>query len=98
MFISLASPAIANDEHHQTTDTQKTYSGKGEVVLVDKSAGKLKLKHEAIPDLDWPAMTMFFPVSDKSKMDSLKAGDKVEFQFVKSPGGAPLITEIKSLK
>jgi Cu(I)/Ag(I) efflux system protein CusF len=97
-FISFVSPAIANEEHHQKTEAQKTYSGKGEVIVVDMAAGKIKLKHEAIPELDWPAMTMFIPVSDKSKLDGLKVGDKIEFQFVKSPGSSPLITEIKTLK
>jgi len=91
-------PIYANDDHHPKAEVQKSYIVKGEVVVVDKAAGKVKLKHEAVPELDWPAMTMFFPVADKSQLDAVKTGDQVEFQFVKANGGAPLITQIKSLK
>ena len=91
-------PIYANDDHHPKAEVQKSYIVKGEVVVVDKAAGKVKLKHEAVPELDWPAMTMFFPVADKSQLDAVKTGDQVEFQFVKANGGAPLITQIKSVK
>jgi Cu(I)/Ag(I) efflux system protein CusF len=88
----------ANDAHHPKADVQKSYAVKGEVVVVDKDTGKVKLKHEAIPELDWPAMTMFFSVADKSQLDNLVVGDQVEFQLVKSSDGVPVITQIKSIK
>lgn len=68
------------------------------VRLGHKAAGKIKLKHEAIPELDWPAMTMFFSVADKSQLETLHIGDKVEFQLMKSNDGALQITQIKSIK
>ena len=58
-------PIYANDAHHPKAVAQKSYTVKGEVVAVEKAAGKVKLNHEAVPELDWPAMTMFFPVADK---------------------------------
>ncbi len=92
-------PAVyANDVHHPKAEAQKIYTVKGEVVAIDKAAGKVKLKHEAVPELDWPAMTMFFPVADKSQLDGIAIGDQVEFQFVKANGGSPSITQIKPLK
>lgn len=91
-------PIYANDAHHPQAAVQKSYAVKGEVVVVDKATGKVKLKHEAIPELDWPAMTMFFQVADKSQLDVLRAGDQVEFEFVKTNGAAPLITQIKVIK
>lgn len=90
-------PVQANDSHHAKAEAQKSYAVKGEVVAVDKVGGKVKLKHEAIPELDWPAMTMFFPVADKAQLDALKAGDQVNFEFVKNDNG-PLITQIKAAK
>lgn len=93
-----AMPVYANDAHHPKAEVQKGYAVKGEVVAADKAAGKVKLKHEAVPELDWPAMTMFFAVADKSQLDAVKVGDQVEFQFVKANGGGPLITQIKSVK
>ena len=52
---------------------------KGKVVALDKVASKVKLKHEAIPELDWPVMAMFFSVTDKSQLDAVEAGDHVKF-------------------
>lgn len=43
-------------------------------------------------------MTMFFAVADKTQLDTLEIGNRVEFQFVKDKNGAPLITLIKSIE
>jgi len=93
-----AVPASADDPHPPKAEAQKSYAAKGEVMAVDKAAGKVKLKHEAIAELEWPAMTMFFAVADKAQLDALSAGTRVEFQFVKANSGAPLITQIKPVK
>jgi Cu(I)/Ag(I) efflux system protein CusF len=91
-------PSTANDAHHPNAEAQKSYTAQGEVVAVDKAAGKVKLKHEAIAELEWPAMTMFFPVADKAQLDALDVGARVEFQFVKANGGAPRIMQIRPVK
>jgi Cu(I)/Ag(I) efflux system protein CusF len=102
MFVAVlsiaAAPVYANDAHHQTADNQKSYSAKGEVVAVDSALSKVKLKHDPVPELKWPGMTMFFNVADKSLLDTVKTGDQVEFEFVKVDGGGPLITKIKTVK
>jgi len=102
MFVALlsiaAAPVYANDAHHPAADNQKSYSAKGEVVAVDSALSKIKLKHEAVPELKWPGMTMFFNVADKTLLDTVKIGDQVEFEFVKVDGGGPLITKIKPAK
>lgn len=91
-------PGYADDARRPKAEAQKSYAAKGEVVAVDRAAGKVKLKHEAIAELEWPAMTMFFAVADKAQLDALAAGSRVEFQFVKANGSAPLITQIKPVK
>lgn len=102
MFVAIlsiaAAPVYANDAHHQAADNQKSYSAKGEVVAVDKDSSKVKLKHDAVPELKWPAMTMFFKVADKLLLDTVQVGDRVEFEFVKVNGSGPQITRIKTLK
>ncbi len=88
-FISasaIAGPSYAADtdeSHHAGTDTQKSYAVKGEVVAIDQGAGKVKLRHEAIPELGWSAMTMNFAVADKGLMGEVKSGDKVSFRIAK---------------
>lgn len=53
---------------------------KGEVVKVDKAAGKVTLKHGPIKKLDMDSMTMVFRVADPAMLDRMKAGDKIEFE------------------
>jgi Cu/Ag efflux protein CusF len=53
---------------------------KGEVVKVDKAAGKVTLKHGPIKKLDMDGMTMVFRVADPAMLDKMKAGDRIEFE------------------
>jgi Cu/Ag efflux protein CusF len=66
---------------------------KGEVVKVDKPAGKITLKHAAIKNLDMDAMTMVFRVADATMLDKVKAGDRIEFEADRVDG-AITITRI----
>ena len=91
-------PALAAENHDHASQVQKSHQVKGEVVTVDQAGQRLQLKHAAIPELKWPAMTMFFAVADKAQLDGLKAGDKVEVGFVPRSGSAPLINKITRVK
>ena len=54
---------------------------------------KLRLEHEPIPDLKWPAMTMNFRVADSVAIDHLEPGQKIHFGMVKD-GDAWVIDEV----
>lgn len=81
MFL-VAGTALANG--HQV---------KAEVIKVDKSAGKITLKHGPIKNLDMDAMTMVFRVADPAMLDKVKAGDKVEIEADRV-NGAITVTRI----
>jgi Cu/Ag efflux protein CusF len=66
---------------------------KGEVVKVDKAAGKVTLKHGPIKNLDMEGMTMVFRVADPAMLDKVKAGDKIEFEADRV-NGAITVTKI----
>ena len=66
----------------------------GEVRKVDKGAGKITLKHDPIPNLEMPGMTMVFRVKDPSVLDRLKEGDKIKFAADKIDG-ALTVTEVQ---
>jgi Cu(I)/Ag(I) efflux system periplasmic protein CusF len=66
---------------------------KGEVVKVDKAAGKVTLKHGPIKKLDMDGMTMVFRVADPAMLDKMKAGDKIEFEADRV-NGAITVTKI----
>jgi Cu/Ag efflux protein CusF len=48
-----------------------------EVRRVNPRANTLSLRHEAIPNLDMPPMTMVFQVSDPGLLEGVAGGDRV---------------------
>lgn len=67
----------------------------GEVHNVDKSAGKVTIKHGDIKHLNMPGMTMAFPVKDTSLLDKVKTGDKIKFKLVRE-GKKVVITDLQN--
>ena len=51
----------------------------GQVKKVDKAAGKVTLSHGPLTNLNMPAMTMVFKVSNAVWLDQMKSGDKIRF-------------------
>lgn len=98
----IAAPTYAADtheSHHAGADTHKSYAAKGEVVAIDQDAGKIKLRHEAIPELGWSAMTMNFAVADKGLLEGVKPGDKVSFEITKDQStGQYVIRALQAIK
>lgn len=95
-FATAAIAANAMDDMvpPSSSTAQKNIVGKGTVVAVDKAAGKLNLKHQAIPAIGWGAMTMDFKVTDKSLLETVKKGDQIEFTLTKH-GHEYLISNIR---
>jgi len=54
---------------------------KAEVVKADAASGMVTLKHEDIPNLDMPGMTMEFAVANKKLLKGVKKGEKVRVKF-----------------
>lgn len=98
VLASAAMPSLADDSHHPKAAAAKSYAVGGEVVAVDKAGSRLQLKHSAVPELKWPAMTMYFAVADQAQLDAVKPGDRVDVSFVLQQGSAPLINSIAPVK
>ena len=73
---------------------QAIHKATGVVKKVDPKSGTVTLAHEPIKSLNWSAMTMGFQVKDKTLLDKLQAGKKVEFEFVQQ-GKDYVITGVK---
>jgi Cu/Ag efflux protein CusF len=52
---------------------------KGTIKKVDTKAGKVTIIHEELVDLEMPAMTMVFRVSDETMLDGLEKGQSIVF-------------------
>jgi Cu(I)/Ag(I) efflux system protein CusF len=66
----------------------------GVVKKVDAKAGKVTLAHDPVKTMNWPAMTMAFTVQDKTMLNNLREGQKVEFEF-EHRGKENVITSVK---
>lgn len=87
----IAGAAIAASAFGQSPSTE------GEVRKVDKSTGKITLRHGEIKNLDMPPMTMVFTAKDPALLEKVKAGDKVLFHAEKD-GPTYLVTAIEAKK
>lgn len=77
-------------EHNQ--DSSIHASGKIKSISTDKTV--VRIFHDPIPELKWPAMNMPFSVQDSTLVNGLQVGDRVSFEFI-SEGGTNTITKIK---
>ncbi|MDB5577743.1 MAG: copper-binding protein [Bradyrhizobium sp.] len=71
----------------------KTVTGVGEVTAVDTAAGKVTLKHQAIAEAHWPAMTMAFTASPKI-VAKAKVGEQVSFDLKLGEAGGE-VTDLR---
>lgn len=67
-----------------------TYS-EAEVRKVDRAAGKVTLKHGAIPNLGMTPMTMVFRVKDPAMLEKLEAGDRIRFRAERVEGAYTVV-------
>jgi len=66
-----------------------TYPVSGQILSVDQANQQVTMKHGDIPGL-MPAMTMTYPVKDKSTISHLATGDRVNADLVVQDGKADL--------
>lgn len=69
----------------------KTFNGKGVVTKINLELVSVELNHEEIKGL-MPAMIMEFYVKEKSELEVLKVGDKVEFVLEDNQGQEKIIS------
>jgi len=58
----------------------------GEVRKVKPKSGKITIRHEPIPNLDMPGMSMVFRVDEGIDISQFKKGETVEFTVVEKDG------------
>ena len=76
------------------TRAPRTAQGVGVVTEIDAKEAMLTVKHEPIPALGWPAMTMPFKVAPPALLQGLKVGQKIAFD-ANEGNGLPIITAIR---
>lgn len=69
----------------------------GEVRKLDPTTGVIVLRHDEIPNLSMPAMTMGYAIADRKMLAGLKVGDRVLFRAEMVEGKAT-VTALRSLR
>ena len=77
--------SVASDESHK---------GRGTVRAINLQTGSVSIEHGPIASLKWPAMTMDFPVKNKTLLKGVKPGQSVEFELAPERPGEFAITRI----
>ncbi len=90
-----ASAAVVSSSSNAATPQvqAKYYNGTGKVTKINLQLGSVELDHEEIKGL-MPKMIMEFYVADKSELNDLKIGDRVDF-VLEDKAGAERISSIK---
>ena len=82
-----------NQSEASTQPNVKTYHGVGVIKKINLQDPSIMIDHEEIKDY-MAAMTMEYYVKDKSLLDSIRPGDKVDFT-IEDKQGVVVVSEIK---
>ncbi len=93
-----ASPIVSANVAPSVQDKTKTktFDGEGVVTKINLELVSVELDHEEIKGL-MPKMTMEYYVKEKSELEKLKVGDRVDF-VLENNAGAEHIISIKKAK
>lgn len=93
---SESTKTVTNSNANSTQSVDKqTYKSVGVIKKIDAENGKLTVDHEDIPGYMSP-MEMTEPVKDKAMLETVKIGDKVEFELERT-GEKLLITKLNKI-
>lgn len=77
----------------QMASNEAGHKGVGVLKAVNAKAGKVQISHEAIADLNWPAMTMWFALREPLPQD-INVGDAVRFELAQGENNMWMIVKI----
>jgi Cu(I)/Ag(I) efflux system membrane fusion protein len=80
-------PETEASGHVPTTPAVHRITARAIVRGVLRTEHKLKLEHDAIPELKWPSMTMNFRVQDSVSFATLEAGQSIHFSMLEDSDG-----------
>lgn len=92
--LMLSSVANANAQAAPSSADAPSAMSTGEVKRVDKTAGKVTIKHGPLDNLNMGAMTMVFRAADPAMLEQVSVGDKVRF-VAEQPNGQLTVTKLE---
>ena len=96
--LALTPLAHAQSDHMKGMDMnhgqEAAHRASGVVKSVNLDKGTVTIAHGPIETLKWPAMTMSFKAKDRKILDTLKPGQKIDFEL-EQEGKAYIVTRVK---
>ncbi len=86
--------ASASSSKQHDLSHQKQTRTRGVIKQVMSDMHMLNVTHEPIPEWKWPTMTMMFEVSEKIDLQTLKAGQQINFQLLETVDGDYIVTKL----
>jgi Cu(I)/Ag(I) efflux system protein CusF len=93
MAAGVTPAAFAHAGHDHSVAAPQSAEGEGVVRAINAQAGTVTVDHGPIAALNWPAMTMAFPVQSPALLNGVSVGSRVHFVLVNHEGH-PMISEI----
>jgi Cu(I)/Ag(I) efflux system protein CusF len=75
---------------------RETLKGSGTVVAIDRELSRVTIDSDPIEELKLPALGLAFVVYDRRLFDRLRAGRKVEFEFVRQGRNFVLVRVLRN--
>lgn len=69
---------------HTTSIAVEAISATGVVKSIARDENVIRIFHDPIPQLRWPAMNMPFEVSDPAMFDGVAVGDRITYDFTRN--------------
>lgn len=101
MDMSNMSHSTDTMNNNQMTHDQiavKTYPLHGKIEQIDTNNLTITLAHDAVAELEWPAMTMTFPIAKVQLLNDLSVGQTIDARITANEGESPMIQAIKLAK
>jgi Cu(I)/Ag(I) efflux system membrane fusion protein len=92
----MTDPAMEAETNSDAVETSASagITSTGTLNSMDAVARKVNLSHAAIPELNWPAMTMDFPLEEGLALPAVETGQAVRFRLLQTDAG-PVIVELE---
>ena len=72
------------------------YTTTGIVESLDKAGGSIVIRHEPVPAINWPAMTMRFVAENPALLAETQPGAKIRFDF-RAQGNTYILMDLERL-
>lgn len=92
--LTLSAASAVRAESAQAGAPAVAAMSSGEVKKIDKSTGKMTIKHGPLANIGMDAMTMVFSVKEPAMLDQVNPGDKIRF-VAEEPNGQLTVMKLE---